>query len=76
MVLGEEMRGVFNLAEGLIMVLVGIGFRVLVWDPLLAPVLYWLNPIVGKLLTSLPIILIWWLVRRKVYAWLKQKGWY
>jgi len=61
------------------MVLIAIGLRKAVWDPLLAPALnqyYGLNPIVGKLLALIPIILIWWLIRRKAYAWLRRRGWY
>ncbi len=73
------MRGVFHLVEMLIVVLIGIGYRKLIWDPMLAPVakeFHWLNPIVGMFLVAIPIVLAWWLIRRKVYAWLRGKGWY
>gem|GEM_PF-5531839 len=61
------------------MVLIAVGLRELVWEPLLAPTLnqyHWLNPIMGKFLALIPIVLMWWLIRRKVYAWLRGKGWY
>lgn len=73
------MRGIFHLVEMLIVVLIGIGWRKLIWDPAFASMvkeLGSLNPTVGKLLALIPIILIWWLIRRKAYAWLRRKGWY
>lgn len=73
------MRGVFHLIEMLIVVSIGIGYRKLIWDPVIASAakqIYWLNPIVSMFIVAIPVVLAWWLLRGKVYAWLKRKGWY